>query len=173
MYDSLRKALVWLLAALLAFGMAAGAYAEEEEEGTNIEFEPTITSALDNSASEWYKTKTNRAMLTVLLSFDLMASDEGEKLGVDGDFLAQFLANGTYVCKDDELRLTLMGYVDDRIYWINYAPIIDYASINYTDFTNPSSTMIEMMLTSLEYDYEQNSLEAVLEVLKTVQDIVS
>lgn len=119
-----------LVLAMLTVGCMAGLCEEataSAEETKAIAFEPTITNGFDYSASEWFSSGFNRAMLAVILSLDLCNIVDKDVI----DF-GPALTESSFVAKDGLILVVYYHGTQDDLY-ITYMPLTGQATYQITD----------------------------------------
>ena len=145
--------LVLVLCTLLACSAMA-----EMDASESITYVPTLANSIEASASEWYATSENRALLTILLGLEITSQDERYGLS---DFVGK-----SYVGKDGESMLIVMcGEAADLV--VVYQPSIGTALY---DFTEPSSSdsVTYALGESCADGYYLNSIDDLITVSETI-----
>ena len=164
----MKKVFSLILVLALLLGMTALA----EEETPSYVFEPSLSEAMDKTATDWFSTSSNRALLTLLLTLDVGNSDVGKELGLDGDFLAEYITNGTYVGRSESI-LMVSGYVGNKVYTMLYMPVLGAASLTYYETSSPSALLIELALGQVCPDGVQaNTLSEIVEWAQVLNDLL-
>ena len=156
----MKKVLCVLLALVVLLGNMALAEMATDEDAIN--FEPTLTTLMDYSASEWYDSVANRATLTILLMIDLKLSDESFAQNVQ-------LLETSYVGKSGlDLVVYVHGEEEDII--MLYRPLTEeayYISIGSVW----SDTLAEVLMNSVcDDEYHENDIEVLIEVFEQFEE---
>lgn len=100
-----------------------------------IPYEANIANSADRTASEWFSTSMNRALLTILLLYDL-PSDSSLVGG-------NILAGTTYLGKAGSTCI-LLGRDNDKMVSIYYVPLLKEASYSIHDLTYASDSALDI-----------------------------
>lgn len=149
------------LALALALLLSACALAQSD-----TQFEPTLTNAVDVSATEWYSTSYNRALLTVLLLLDC------DELLVEGDLLdtTGAVVDTTYVGRGDSVLVAYYHAVDGDLI-IMYNPEIGIA--DYMVLDSYDEAKAEFFMESFCPDgYYENNISDVMTVGDELMEIL-
>ena len=158
-----------LVLAMLTMGCITGLCEEvsaAEEELDYISFEPTITKMFDNSASEWFSSEFDRAMLTVLLSIDLLSIVDEDVM----DF-SEALTKNTYVAKDG-LNLIVYYHGKQSDLLVGYTPLTGTAIYQVQDKIGDS--LVLYLLEKLAEDgCYKNDIDDLFEVVTLLSDVLT
>lgn len=151
----MKRLLGFLMALVLLFGTALA-----DDSKT---FEPTFTNTFNYSASKWFSSDEYRALLTIMLSFDLSNEDD--------DFPDNALLGDSYVAYVKESKgLVVTFLVDDIDYTMIYVPHLDTAV--YSEPSTSSAYAVEMAFEELGYTYYRNSLSTIMDVAKLIKKAI-
>lgn len=163
----MKKTLCVILILLCLTTVCAGALAESE----NYSFTPRLTNALDHSASEWYATSSNRALLSLLLGIEALGNAEG----IPSDFeLMKVFLRSSYMGKDGVI-LAFYGTDGKYIFSIQYCPVLKTA--NYFFFeASLSDSLADLLLESTIKDvcsdgYKKNDNGEIVEWVEQLSEI--
>ena len=145
-----------LLAMILCLSTASAA-------GGNS-FNPTLPNAVDQSATTWYASGTNRALLTVLLVGNVASNDV---LGME-DVLQSMLLGSSYVGRSDGgSTLVVAGNVSGSCLTIAYSPLLGTAYYTMIDLYSAEAAIGQLCGS----DYYQNSLSDIMEVVSALGNL--
>lgn len=171
---NMKKSFTWIALIIICFSfVVSNAFAESIKYTT----EATITNQYSSSAKNWYSSKNNRAILTVLLSVDVF-NDYKEK---DSDAFQTIWTNTSIVgLSKSQEQLLVAGYYSTSesttLIVMLYKPTtgkIDYMPIVITPSVSDdvAITMLEAAASSnSEGKYEKNDLDEVAKIVEQVFD---
>lgn len=146
-----------LIAIVLCFSVC---YADGE-----FTFEPTLTESFEYSATQWFDSSLNRAMLTwlLLLDYGLAVNDSSKNI----DF-----AHDTYVAKDDTMLGVAGRCQNGKSILILYAPSGNFAMAQ--EFDGASNTVTEAALEkTFGSNYHMNSYSDMNTVAEIIGDALN
>ena len=154
------KKLSVFVALLLILSVCSSALAAGKYSGSDS-FTPTLANAVDASATTWYGTSSNRAMLTVLLVGNVAAD------GVLGDenVLSSMLLGTSYVGSTgsgNSSTLIVAGVVSGNCLTIAYSPVLGTAYYSFPSNMSNAELAIAQLCGS---NYYENSMTDILEVM--------
>ena len=109
----MKKMMVLVLAVVLMASLACGAMAAVD--ATEYEFRADTVKALDMSTAEWLYSKESRALLVVLMGYDL----ESQRIGFDSDALKE---ETIYVAEQDGLASVAFDTGRGDVYYTVFNP---------------------------------------------------
>lgn len=153
---------------VLVLTLCSCSFAFGEEETISIEFEPTLTNALDHTSSIWFQSSANRAFFSVVIASDLLLA-----LDDDSNFdVFSGLAKTSYVGKDGS-TLMLVYEADEKILVILYDSTEQAAAYGFVsgDF---NETFVEIILSGMcSGGYYKNDLEELVDAANALKQILS
>lgn len=153
---------------VLVLTLCSCSFAFGEDETISIEFEPTLTNALDHTSSIWFQSSANRAFFSVIIAVDLLLA-----LGEDSDLdVFSGLAETSYVGKDG-LTLILVYEADGKPLVITYTPALQSARYGFADGSYNKSLVEIVMSSNCSDGYYENDLEDILNASNALEEILS
>ena len=149
----MKKTLALTVLLLLALCVSALADCGHSGEG---DFDPELANLLDYSASKWYRSGINRALLTVLLVTNLF----DEALQQDQEVFNSLLLNESYVGYRGGI-LVVAGTASDDCIIILYDPSEGSGHYNIIKDLRNAYTAISKLC---ESDHHANSVEDIIDV---------
>ena len=151
-----------VLALLLLMGCAISALGDID----TLQYEPTLTNAMDYSASTWFSTSSNRAMLSLLLTLDLVTKYDSQSQYVPD------LSKPSFVGKSDEdLFLTAHTQTGAQII-ISYRPSTGVGF--YGLHESASDSNVEYALSQICpdgcYKNDSSDIQAAVQLVQSVLD---
>ena len=173
----MKKVLALALAIMLALSAAAVVWAEEEESDW-VAFEPTNTNLIGNAgkfdAIDWFDGKYSRALLTILLCFDMERAFNNSSdpvLQAMGEDFGDALFDSTYVGLDTFILYVTYQY-DDFTFHVGYTPFDGTASYLISDSITDFETE-KLMSNTCEDGYYKNTLSSISSVIFDIKDALS
>ena len=154
MGKSSRRIVGLLISVVFIVSITASAFAD------NITFSCNLADSIERSSSEWMEDETSRALVTVLLVFELMTT---EGFSIDGYHLGESMVAMT----DNTITVAVAG--DEKGLIIFYSP--EYKHAQYT--TISQNTFLELYLAIKTNDNVviENDTEALTNVLDLLSNL--
>lgn len=131
-------------------------------------FDPVLANAIKNTTSEWYSTGYNRALLTILLAFNVASDDVMGDLNV----LTGMLSNDSYVGMPDGYTTILVGgYVDDYCLLIGYTPTQKTAYYLTVKGNGITSELVEALIAGSCSEYYKNTKVDMADAFAYLRDL--
>jgi len=160
----MKKWLTLMMVIALAVGCLACAHAESDVQI----FTPTLTKAVTNTADEWFATSSSRALLTSLLSLDVVL-----EVGSDSS-LSPDLVQSSYVGKNGQDLIVAMYTEGGQVMIVIYRPSSQEAGYSTLTSSASSDAILEMSLKPTCPDgVYKNSLTDIYTVMQQLQEIIS
>ena len=173
----MKKILALALAVMLALSATAVVWAEEEESDW-VAFEPTNTNLIGNAgkfdAIDWFDGKYSRALLTILLCFDMERAFNNSSdpvLQAMGEDFGDALFDSTYVGLDTLMLFVTYQYGDHTIH-VGYTPFNGTADYMISDGITDSETE-ELLSGACNGGYYKNSFSSISSVVSDIKDSLS
>ena len=165
----MKKTVCLLLLVMLLVPCCTG-FASAEAEA--IPFTPKltqiITDAVDYSASDWFGSSYNRAMLTITLAADLSI-----QTGLDLSSLID-ITTASFVGKESFTLVVSFYDQYGKLYTIFYAPVINTASYYSTYGLSGQETALQAVLRqNCSEGLYKNDIEQMMKALKDLQSILN
>lgn len=165
------KKLVSMFLAVLMMAiltLSSAAFAEDDEW---IDVTPTLTSIIDSTASEWYSSKDNRALLAALIILDTLSSVEDDRIS---EIVASALVEDSiYIAKFD-YSLILYFFGEDSSLACLYSPILEQLGVNVDNDLDSSDGKLFMsyaVANDTFSSYEHISGEDFLQMMSDVIEL--
>lgn len=162
----MKNKIVSFLACLIALSILlfpVSAFADSDDVDF-IEFEPRFTKLGELSASKWYSTSDNRALLTALIIIDLVLAFQSNSPDIPD-------ATKTSIVGKDDFNLNILLQTSNgTMILVVYTPELETASYYITSQDFPE-TMMELLASSICSDgYEKNDTSQVVTNLSALLD---
>lgn len=135
------------------------------DDSSGVEFKPTLTTAADQTPTEWMTNSQTRALLTLVLSLDYSLATDGDPRALKPD-----ISEPSYVGRASLALVVTLTASDNRgsiliLYdWVN-------DSATYWEFEYANSSLMKTIIESTCSDgYYENSLTDLLSVTNALRD---